>query len=110
MLGVVQLGGTAGLFPENVVDVFEGLFKHELLDWVNQILVKYSSPTTRQASRYKPFRECVYLHCELTGLKSNDFDPRAIAMGFEDGLVECQARLIDLLGCRPSFRVSPSEW
>ena len=27
LLGVVQLGGAAGLFPEDVVDVFEGLFK-----------------------------------------------------------------------------------
>ena len=28
LLGVVQLGGAAGLFPEHVVDVLEGLFKH----------------------------------------------------------------------------------
>ena len=28
LLGVVQLGGATGLFPENVVDVFEGLFEH----------------------------------------------------------------------------------
>ena len=28
LLGVVQFRGTTGLFPENVVDVFEGLFKH----------------------------------------------------------------------------------
>ena len=28
LLGVVQFGGAAGLFPEDVVDVFEGLFKH----------------------------------------------------------------------------------
>jgi hypothetical protein len=25
---VVELGGAAGLFPEDVVDVLEGLFKH----------------------------------------------------------------------------------
>ena len=31
LLGVVQFGGAAGLFPENVVDVFEGLFEHGLL-------------------------------------------------------------------------------
>jgi hypothetical protein len=30
LLGVVQLGGAAGLFAENVVDVLEGLFKHGL--------------------------------------------------------------------------------
>ncbi len=29
LLGVVELGGAAGLFPEDVVDVFEGLFEHE---------------------------------------------------------------------------------
>ena len=29
LLGVVELGGAAGLFPEDVVDVLEGLFKHE---------------------------------------------------------------------------------
>ena len=28
LLGVVQLGGAAGLFPEDVVDVLEGLFEH----------------------------------------------------------------------------------
>ena len=28
LLGVVELGGAAGLFPEDVVDVFEGLFEH----------------------------------------------------------------------------------
>ena len=28
LLGVVEFGGAAGLFPEDVVDVFEGLFKH----------------------------------------------------------------------------------
>ena len=28
LLGVVELGRAAGLFPENVVDVLEGLFKH----------------------------------------------------------------------------------
>ncbi len=28
LLGVIQFGGAAGLFPENVVDVFEGLFEH----------------------------------------------------------------------------------
>ncbi len=27
LLGVVQFGGTAGLFPEDVIDVLEGLFK-----------------------------------------------------------------------------------
>ena len=31
LLGVVQFGGAAGLFPEDVVDVFEGLFKHGYL-------------------------------------------------------------------------------
>ena len=30
LLGVVQLAGAAGVFPEDVVDVFEGLFKHEV--------------------------------------------------------------------------------
>ncbi len=29
LLGVVELGRAAGLFPEDVVDVLEGLFKHE---------------------------------------------------------------------------------
>ena len=28
LLGVVEFGGAAGLFPEDVVDVFEGLFEH----------------------------------------------------------------------------------
>ena len=28
LLGIVQFGGAAGLFPEDVVDVLEGLFKH----------------------------------------------------------------------------------
>jgi hypothetical protein len=28
LLGVIQLGGAAGLFPEDVVNVLEGLFKH----------------------------------------------------------------------------------
>ena len=28
LFGVVQLGGTASLLPEDVVDVFEGLFEH----------------------------------------------------------------------------------
>lgn len=30
LLGVVQLGGAAGLFPEHVVDITEGLFKHQM--------------------------------------------------------------------------------
>ncbi len=30
MLGVIQLTGAIGVFPEQVVDVFEGLFKHEV--------------------------------------------------------------------------------
>lgn len=30
LLGVIQLGGAAALFPERVVDIFEGLFKHAL--------------------------------------------------------------------------------
>jgi hypothetical protein len=28
LLGVVQLGGAAGLFPQDVVDVLEGLLEH----------------------------------------------------------------------------------
>jgi hypothetical protein len=28
LLSVVQLAGATGLFPENVIDVFEGLFEH----------------------------------------------------------------------------------
>ena len=28
LLGVVEFGGAAGFFPEDVVDVFEGLFEH----------------------------------------------------------------------------------
>jgi hypothetical protein len=28
LLGVVQFGGAAGLFSEDVVDIFEGLFEH----------------------------------------------------------------------------------
>ena len=28
LLGVVQLGGASGLFPEDIVDVLEGLFEH----------------------------------------------------------------------------------
>ena len=28
MLGVVEFAGAAGIFPENVVDIFEGLFEH----------------------------------------------------------------------------------
>ena len=30
LLGVVEFGGAAGLFPEDVVDVFEGLFEHSV--------------------------------------------------------------------------------
>ena len=30
LLGIVELGGAAGLFPEDVVYVSEGLFEHEL--------------------------------------------------------------------------------
>ena len=33
LLGVVQFGGATGLFPENVVDVFEGLFEHGHLSY-----------------------------------------------------------------------------
>jgi hypothetical protein len=29
LLGVVEFGRTAGFFPENVVDVFEGLFEND---------------------------------------------------------------------------------
>ena len=29
LLGVVEFGGATGFFPEDVVDIFEGLFKHE---------------------------------------------------------------------------------
>jgi hypothetical protein len=29
LLGVIQFGGAAGLLPEDIVDVFEGLFKHK---------------------------------------------------------------------------------
>ena len=28
LLGVVEFAGAAGIFPENVVDIFEGLFEH----------------------------------------------------------------------------------
>ena len=28
LLGVIQLGGTACLFPEDIIDIFEGLFEH----------------------------------------------------------------------------------
>ena len=28
LLGVVEFAGAAGVFPENVVDIAEGLFKH----------------------------------------------------------------------------------
>lgn len=31
LLGVVQLGGAAGLFPEDIVDVLEGLLEHKAL-------------------------------------------------------------------------------
>jgi hypothetical protein len=31
LLGIVQLGRAAGLFPENVVDVLEGLFEHRVM-------------------------------------------------------------------------------
>src|SRR5579871_6621661 len=38
LLGVIQLGGAAGLFPEYVVDVFEGLLEHagrHLGEWLS---------------------------------------------------------------------------
>ncbi len=38
LLGVVQLGGAAGLFPEHVVDVFEGLFEHGCSFWLWRLL------------------------------------------------------------------------
>jgi hypothetical protein len=28
LLGVIQFAGASGVFPEDVVDVFEGLFEH----------------------------------------------------------------------------------
>jgi len=28
LLGVIEFGGAAGLFPEHVVDILEGLFEH----------------------------------------------------------------------------------
>ena len=31
LLGVVELGGAAGLFPENIVDIFKCLFEHGVL-------------------------------------------------------------------------------
>ena len=31
LLGVVEFAGAAGVFPEDVVDVFEGLFEHEVV-------------------------------------------------------------------------------
>ena len=37
LLGVVEFGGAAGLFPENVVDVFEGLFEHALVVPLNAV-------------------------------------------------------------------------
>ena len=32
LLGVIQLGGAPGLVPQNVVDVFESLFEHRIID------------------------------------------------------------------------------
>ena len=32
LLGVIEFGGAAALFPEGVVDILEGLFEHELRD------------------------------------------------------------------------------
>ena len=29
LLGVVEFAGAAGVFPENIIDIFEGLFEHE---------------------------------------------------------------------------------
>jgi hypothetical protein len=34
LLGVVELGGAAGVLAEGVVDVAEGLFKHKLKRFV----------------------------------------------------------------------------
>jgi hypothetical protein len=45
LLGVVELGGAAGLFPEDVVDVLECLFKH------GRCPAWFVSPTA-----------CLYLH------------------------------------------------
>ena len=28
LLGVVEFGGAAGLFPRHIVDIFEGMFEH----------------------------------------------------------------------------------
>ena len=50
LLGVVELGGASGFFPENVIDVFEGLFEHGVVGCYCQgrIISKnalcYSSP------------------------------------------------------------------
>jgi hypothetical protein len=33
LLGVIQLAGASGVFPEDVVDVFEGLFEHQVGHW-----------------------------------------------------------------------------
>ncbi len=31
LLGVIEFAGATGLFPKDVIDVFEGLFKHSVL-------------------------------------------------------------------------------
>ena len=35
LLGVVELTGTTRIFPEDVVDIFEGLFEYEMVDQEN---------------------------------------------------------------------------
>jgi hypothetical protein len=40
LLRVIQLGGAARLFPEDVVDVFEGLFEHSYL-FLYRVLARF---------------------------------------------------------------------
>ena len=49
LLGVVELGGAAGFFPENVVDVLEGLFEHCLVgERSNNLLLYHAIPGEAQ--------------------------------------------------------------
>ena len=50
LLGVIELGGATGLFAEDVVDVSEGLLKHESGGWGRR------EKTTRDAGREGPDR------------------------------------------------------
>ena len=44
LLGVIEFAGAAGVFPEDVVDVFEGLFEHGVLFVTVVVNISWQNP------------------------------------------------------------------